>query len=299
MSAGNIRSALDGLTVHDAMTKLICYLNWNASIQQAIRHTIKYKVNSVLILDDKGKAIGVVSKTNILGGYYVGLPVTAPLQAVMVVPPIFCHINDSLDSALDVMRQRNVHRLYVIEDQPGRVVGVLAYPDILGMLYRYCHRCDRSTLRMAGSGSATGKLSDYFRVRELMNPAFQVHREDESLLQVMDSISVHHSRTILITGYDDRPQGVVSITDLILAYMHGVSSGDCAKTIMRTPVLFCDYEEPLLLAVKKMIFFDLDSLYVCKDEPSNIVGIVTLADVARVRSGSCRACKLSRIDLND
>jgi hypothetical protein len=47
-----------------------------------------------------------------------------------------------------------------------------------------------------------------------------------------------------------------------------------------------------------MIFSDLDSLYVHRDSPTNIVGVLTLADVARLRSGSCRACMISRIEMN-
>jgi len=298
MSIVDLRSPLDVLTVREAMQRLRCYLDRNASIQQGIRHTLKYKINSILIFGERNDAIGVVSKTNILGAYYVGLPIATPLNAIMVSPPLTCRLNDSLDSALDMMRNRSVHRLYVFGDEPNKVVGVLTYPDILGMLYRYCHKCERSTLRLAESGS-TGKLSDYFRVCELMNPVFQVHREDESLMQVMDSISAHHSGAVLIKSHDDLPQGVVSTTDLIIAYMHGIPSYTAAKTIMSTPVLSCDYDEPLLMVIKKMIFFDLDNLYVYKDRSTNIVGLVTLSDVARVRSGSCRACKTSRIDLDD
>jgi CBS domain-containing protein len=298
MSIVNPGSALDGLTAQEAMQRLRCYLDRNASIQQGIRHTLKFKINSILILDERKDAIGVVSKTNILGAYYVGLPITTPLDAIMVAPPITCPLNDPLDSALDMMRNRSVHRLYVLGNEPNKVVGVLTYPDILGMLYKYCHKCQRSTLRL-GESESNSKLSDYFRICELMNPEFPVHREDESLMNVMESISAHHSGAVLIKSHDDIPQGVVSTTDLIIAYMHGVPSYAAAKTIMSSPVLSCDYDEPLLMAIKKMIFFDLDSLYVHKDSSANIVAIITLSDVARVRSGSCRACKTSRIHLDD
>ena len=279
------------------MRKLICYLGRNASIQQAIRHSIKYKVNAVLIIDERNDAAGVVSKTDIMGAYYIGLPVTTSVDAIMAAPPIFCHLDDSLDSALDVMRNRGLHRLYVVGEEPRKVVGVLAYADILGMLYRYCHKCERSTVRLEGPGS-TSKLADYFKVCELMSPAFQVHRADDSLMQVMESISAHHSKTVLIKSRDDLPLGVITTTDLIIAYMHGVPSQAEARTIMTAPLHSCDYDEPLLTAVKQMIFCDLDSLYVYKDSTTNIVGLVTLADVARVRSGSCRACMISRIDLD-
>ncbi len=120
--------------------------------RQAIRQTIKYKLNAVLIIDQNEEAIGVVSKTNILGAYYAGLPITMPLDAIMAAPAITCRLTDSLDSALDTMRGARVQRLYVVGDEPSRVVGALAYPDILGMLYRYCHQCERSMLRLGRRG---------------------------------------------------------------------------------------------------------------------------------------------------
>jgi signal-transduction protein with cAMP-binding, CBS, and nucleotidyltransferase domain len=298
MSIIERESVLSGLTVREAMRRLICCLSRDASIQQAVRHTVKYKINAVLIHDEKKEAIGVVSKTNIICAYYAGLPITAPLDAIMVAPPIFCRLSDSLDSALDLMRSARVQRLYVIGEQPRNVVGVLAYPDVLGILYKYCHKCERSTLRQMEYGPPD-QLADHFKVCELMNPAFQVHGEHDSLMQVMESMSANRSRTVLIKGGDGLPRGVVTTTDLILAYMHGVPSKTEAASVMSTPAYSCDYDEPLLGAVRRMIFRDLDSLYVHKGTPSNVVGVVALADVARVRSGSCRACIVSRINLND
>jgi hypothetical protein len=44
-----------------------------------------------------------------------------------------------------------------------------------------------------------------------------------------------------------------------------------------------------------MIFFDLHRLFVWKDDPKNLVGVLSLSDAARFRSGTCRACLTSRI----
>ena len=290
--------ALSGLTVRQVMRKLICYLNRDASIQQAIRHTIKYKVNAVLIHNEKGEAIGVVSKVNILGGYYAGLPITAPLDAIMVTSPLFCRVNDSLDSALDLMRRARVQRLYVVGEEPRKVIGVLAYADILGMLYKYCHQCNRRTLREIES-DCPRKVADHFRVCELMNPAFRIHEEHDNLMQIMETMSVNRLRTVLIKDEAGFPRGVVTTTDLTLAYMHGIPTSATAGSVMSKPARTCDHDELLIDAIRKMIFYDLDSLYVRKEGPASIVGVVTLAEVARVRSGSCRACMISRIDLNE
>lgn len=298
MSIIERENVLSGLTVRQAMRKLVCCLHKDALIQQAIRHSIKYKVNAVLIHNEKGEAIGVVSKANILGAYYAGLPITAPLDAIMVAPPLFCQVHDSLDSVLDHMRRAGVQRLYVLGEEPRKVIGVLAYADILGMLYKYCHQCDRRTLRETDS-DCPKKVADHFRVCELMNPNFRIHEERDDLMRIMETMSAHRLRTVLIKDKEGLPCGVVTTTDLVLAYMHGVPGSATAGSVMSTPAHTCDCGEFLIQAVRKMIFCDLDSLYVYRDGVANIVGVVTLADVARVRSGSCRACMISRIDLNE
>ena len=53
----------------------------------------------------------------------------------MVGPPLLCRQEDSLDAALDIMRSQRIHRLYVHGEDPWRAAGVLAYPDIVGMLF--------------------------------------------------------------------------------------------------------------------------------------------------------------------
>jgi signal-transduction protein with cAMP-binding, CBS, and nucleotidyltransferase domain len=289
-------NVLKGLTVQDAMRRMVIKLPREALVEQAIRYTIKFKANALLIINEEHEAMGVVSKTDLMGAYYAGLPLDTPVEAIMVGSPLFCHQQDSLDKALDTMRAARIHRLYVWDDQPQRAVGVLAYPDIVGLLYRYCHRCKRSILRPreVTSGEA---LADRFRVREVMTASVRSHGEDEDLVTLMESLSTYRFGAVLITGADGLPVGVVSKTDLMIAYKHGITTDTPAKAIMNSPVGSCDHNELLAVAVQKMIFSDIHRCFVHKDEPTDIVGVLSLSDAARVRSGSCRACVSSRIEI--
>jgi CBS domain-containing protein len=289
-------SVLRALTVREAMRRLICHLDKDATIQQAIRYAIKYKVNAILITSESNEAIGVVSKSNFLGAYYVGLPLNIPLEAILVAPPLFCHVNDSLDTALDMMRTRKVHRLYVQGEEPLKAIGVLAYPDILGILYRYCRKCEYSRLQSPPCDS--GKtMEDHFRVGDLMNASFPSHGTTASLMLLMESIVAQdRSHTVLITGENATPIGVVSTFDLILAYLHEIPLNSPASVVMSAPVHACDYDDPLVIAIQKMVFLDLHNLFVHRGIPENIVGTISLSDAAMARSGSCRACIITRIN---
>ena len=290
------KDVLKGLTVQEAMRRQVIRLPWEAPLAQAIRYTIKYKVNAVLSTDENGLGLGVVSKTDLMGAYYAGLLIDTPVAAVMVGPPLFCQPEDTLDAALDVMRDHRVHRLYVRGDTVEHIIGVLAYPDIVGLLYRYCARCDRS---LKGKARAKGPPLDRFAVRDVMTPQVYAHQEDDTLQTVMEGLAAHRFGAVLITGADGSPAGVVSKTDLIGAYLHGVSAEAAANTVMNAPVAAVDGDAPLAAALKTMIFADFHRLFVYKDSPEKLVGVLSLSDVARFRSGTCRACLVSRIRVED
>ena len=289
------QNVLQGLTVQAAMRRQIVALPRQAPLEQAVRFSIKYKVNALLITGEHQEALGVVSKTDLMGAYYADLPLNTPCQTVMVGPPRFCREEETLDAALDNMRRHRVHRLYVQGEAPGRAAGVLAYPDIVGLLYRYCLNCGKS-LR---AKSRAASLPDRFRVREVMTPEIFGHREDETLHQVMEGLAANRLGAVLIRDQEGLPQGVVSKTDLILAYKHGVPATAPAKEVMNAPVQVVDAAGELAAALKTMIFTDVHRIFVYQDSPRNLVGILSLSDVARFRSGTCRACLASRIKLEN
>jgi CBS domain-containing protein len=172
-------------------------------------------------------------------------------------------------------------------------VGVLAYPDIVGMLYRYCTNCQKSIRRKSGSGP----LPDRFRIREVMTPEIYGRREDDSLQQVMEGLAAHRFGAVLIRDGKGAAVGVVSKTDLILAYKHGVPAASPARLVMNAPVQAVDADGELVDALKTMIFADVHRVFVYQESPRNLVGTLSLSDVARFRSGTCRACLVSRIKI--
>ncbi|MEJ2672087.1 MAG: CBS domain-containing protein [Deltaproteobacteria bacterium] len=292
MASNDRQNVLKDLTVREAMRRLTIHLPGEASLEQVISYAIKFKVNAILITAADGEALGVVTKTDLMGAYYAGLPLASPAASIMVGPPRFCHLEDSLDAALDQMRTHKIHRLYV-RQEGRRAVGVLAYPDITGLLYRYCHRCDRNLRRK--SPESAHSLADRFRLREVMTPGVYAHPETDSLLQVMEGLAAHRFGALLITGADGDPVGVISKTDLILAYKHRLPAEVQAQAVMTRGVQACDCDDILVNALRRMIFSDISRLFVYKESPRRIVGVFSLSDAARFRSGTCRACVSSRI----
>ena len=294
---GTIRNTniLSELVVKTAMRRQIVKLLPEASLEQCIRHFIKFKVNGLLVSDEQDTITGVVSKTDIMGAFYAGLPIESPVLDVMSSPPLFCREDESLEQVLNTMRESRVYRLYV-HNAMAKVSGVIAYPDIVGVLYTYCRECPQSRWQHNRHSEGSGGPRR-FKVKEIMTPSVTTFSVYDTLMTIMEGLSANKIGAVLICNQEDQPTGVVSKTDLILAYRRGVSTDLAASQIMNTPIQRVNQEECLENALQQLIFSQLHRIFVFKGEPDNFVGVLSLSDAARMHSGSCRACIMSRIRL--
>jgi CBS domain-containing protein len=296
MANASGKSVLSNATVKEAMRVQIFSLPGTVPISHGIRHLIKYKINAFLVTEEDGSPVGVVSKTDIVGSYYAGLPIEWSVDQIMVSPPIFCRSGDSLESALDMMRSHRVYRLYVLHEGEDKVVGALAYPDIVGLLYGYCRSCDRSIANRKTGLQDNSELR--IRVRDIMTDSIIWFYQHDDLFQIMEGISEHRCGAVLIKNRDESPISVISKTDLILAYARGIPPETLAKDVLSSSrVLSCEENTFLEDAIRKMILTDLQRLFVWRESMENVVGVISLSDAARIRSGSCHACISSRIRL--
>jgi CBS domain-containing protein len=286
---------LSDVTVREAMRVQVYSLLSTLPISHGIRHLIKYKINAFLVHGEDGSPVGVVSKTDVMGAYYAELPLESPLEHVMVSPPIYCDPGDSLESALHTMRSHRIYRLYVRSEPENKVVGALAYPDIVGLLYGYCRSCDRSrTNRKTALPENTDEMR--IRVKDIMTGPVVWYYDQDKLSTIMEGLSEHRCGAVLIKDRADIPVSVISKTDLVLAYNRGIPVQTLASTILSSHrVIACEECSFLEDAIRKMILSDLQRLFVWDKVPENIVGVISLSDAARIRSGSCHACISSRI----
>lgn len=285
------QSVLTGLQVRDAMRRNVHFLAADAPIADCIRRMIKYKRNALLVVESAGKPAGVVSKTDLMGAYYADLPLETALGDVMAGPPRFCFPDDGLEEALDLMQQNGIHRLYVLGAEPGEIAGVLSFADIVGLLYRYCRFCTKSLRKTQKPGAAMPRLA----VREVMSPLAASCNAQDPVEMVVEILSSHRLGAVLVESGQCDPVGVISKTDLMVAYLHGVSTGTLAEKIMTSPVAACSAEALLSEAIQQMLLKDVQRLFITAPDAAAVIGVLSLSDAARFRSGTCRACVASRI----
>lgn len=290
------KDTLTGLKVKHAMRKQLIVLQPDDTIDCCIQYLIKYKINALLIGQDGKSPLGVVSKTDIMGAWYAGMPLSSPIEMIMNSPPLLCSKEDTLDSALNTMRENNIYRLYVLDEGSESAVGAVAYPDIVGLLYSYCSKCDQGLFNRRGD-SLQDKVKRY-KVSEIMTQNVASCREEERLESVVEIISSLKIGALLVADSQNYPKGVISKTDIILCYRHGLDLDLPAARIMSTPAALCLQDVPVESAIKSMILNDVHRLFVIPKKNQPISGIISLSDAARLRSGSCHACVSSRIKVD-
>lgn len=291
----SLQNTLSSIAVGDCMRSRINRLSRTSTISGAIGTLIKYKIGGLLVMDEDQPPAGVVSKTNLVAAYYASMPLDSPLEHIMTSPPLFCKTGDPLASALETMKDNQVYRLFVKDSGDGSVVGALAYPDIVGLLYEFCSSCEHSLLRR--KNDPAGHPIKRLRIGDCMTRGVESVAADEALHQVLEKLSMHHMGAILVTDDSGRGAGVISKTDLILAYNHAVSLDTTAADIMTAPVRFCREGDMLEEAIRRMIYSDVHRLFVRDSDTDDIIGVFSLTDAARTRSGSCLACISSRIEV--
>lgn len=287
------KDTLTGLRVKHAMRKQLVMIQPGDTINCCIQYLTKYKFNALLAGVRDETPVGVVSKTDVMGAWYAGLPLNTPSEMIMNSPPLFCYPDDTLDVALNVMKDGCTHRLYVLNPDNETAIGILAYPDMVGLLYRYCSRCEQGLFTKVQTEPKEGV--ERYQVQEIMTTAIESCLLEDTLETVVEILSASSVGAILVADKDNYPKGVISKTDIILCYRHGTGLDVQAHEIMSTPVAQIRQDMPVESAIKTMILKDIHRIFVVPKKHQPVTGIISLSDAARLRSGSCHACISSRI----
>jgi CBS domain-containing protein len=288
------RNVMKGLLANEAMQRRVLQLPKNASLGKCINQLIKFKLNGLVVMDSALCPVGVVSKTDLVGAFYGGLPVESLLGDIMNGPLLTCFPDDEVEVCLNLMRTNGVHQLYVQGAEPCSIVGMLSYSDVAGLLYRYCRSCPRSTIRKA-ERSDDLNWAQPLTVKEIMTKSVISRSEEDSLAKVIEKLMAHRLGAVLVRDAHGRARGVISKTDIIVSYNHGTSLEVEARSVMQSPVVSCDQQSPLTEALRHMFLNDVQHLFIHDGDAGHIIGVLSLSDVAQVRSGSCRACSASQI----
>ncbi len=285
MKKERLNKILKELKIKDIMHKKIIKLYENKTICDAISYMIKYKINDILVTSANETPIGIISKDDLLGSYYIEFPTNTPIASIISSPVTSCPNNTSLNEALDAMAKHRILSLYVTEG--NKIVGLLTYPDIIGTIYKFCFSCPKNRFQ-----NHRDIHERFIKVKDVMSRKIFKISIKNSIKDAIEVFLNKESEIILVEKHN-KPYGVITKTDLIRAYKHGILIDTLLDKVTKERIIFCFEEDSLIKALKLMIVTDVQNLIVFKSSDT-ATGFLSLKAAAQLRSGSCKACKSSR-----
>lgn len=118
-------------TVSDVMSHAIVTCPPDTSLQAAARAMTERHSRSIVVVDEHGRAVGVITGNDLLCLYAPGQP--AATVADLMSPPITCEADLPLAAAADLIISHEVHRLVVTDAShpSGGPIGVVSTADIV------------------------------------------------------------------------------------------------------------------------------------------------------------------------
>ncbi len=132
------------LAVADVMTAGVVSFAEEASLAEVVEGLIAHRFGAVLVCGERGRATGVVSKTDLIRAYHHGAALEGRARSVMSAPVAACDQRDSLWDALRTMFLKDVQRLFVHAGDPGVVTGALSLSDAARVRSGSCRACTPS-----------------------------------------------------------------------------------------------------------------------------------------------------------
>jgi len=124
-------------SVSEIMTRKLEKINSAATAQEVAKKMSEIKVSSLLVTDDTGKPMGIVTERNLVRKVVADKlkPSAVNVQQIMFSPPVTIDPGSSMEIAADIMNQNKVKHLLVVENEDlNKPLGIISATDFAGYL---------------------------------------------------------------------------------------------------------------------------------------------------------------------
>jgi len=118
------------LRVSDIMVKEVVTAKKDEKIKDVALRMYEKKVGSVVVVDEEGKPVGIITERDMVYVCARGLSPDTPAWMVMTENPVTINENALVTQAMEKMRQLDIRHLPVV-DSTGKLVGIISFRDVL------------------------------------------------------------------------------------------------------------------------------------------------------------------------
>ncbi len=312
---------LDTKTVRELMHYGAITVSANTAIDEVARRMANYRIHAIVVVDEAGYAIGLVSQTDIvLARQGRTSEQLAQLKTgdIMTRKLITCKPGAKVSEAVTLMTRNRIHRLVVADERQGKLwpIGILSMTDVINFGMGLPTMAEESG-GMAGGLAALGDVyeptpprpskmtpptpkagpplsPDVSTVREVMHYGVISCHPDTSVSEVAHRMLGNRISAVIVVDADGYLAGVVSQTDLVLARQGRTPEQLAALTaadILTPNVVTCTIDANLSQAITLMTRNHIHRLVVVDFRHNKPwpLGIVSMTDIVRQTLGGGEA----------
>ena len=123
------KKPLGKILVGDVMSKNLVTTNVDSTIKECAKLMKKNGISSVVMVNSRGKLVGVVTKTDLVGTFLVQSTASLEISKVMTKKVITVSPEDSIFEVESLLFNNNIRRIVVIKNKIP--IGIITYRDFI------------------------------------------------------------------------------------------------------------------------------------------------------------------------
>ena len=103
----------------------------DSTMKDMVHDMLARRAGSLLVVDGDGRTVGIVTDRDLLRNLRAGGPEweSVKISEIMSHDVVFCSIGDTIDQVMEVMTERRIRHLPVMDG--GQLAGVVSIGDIM------------------------------------------------------------------------------------------------------------------------------------------------------------------------
>lgn len=120
------------MTIADVMTKSVISVDASMTVNESAKMMEDAKVGAIIVMEHNSP-VGIVTDRDFAVKVAAhAYPITTPIKQIMSSPLLSINSDETVRTAADLMHDRNIRKLPVIDDD--HVIGIITATDIVNLL---------------------------------------------------------------------------------------------------------------------------------------------------------------------
>lgn len=207
--------ALNEIPVKHVMQKNVVLISdgFEDHFNQCATRMETFKIGAVVLVDDSGTLIGIVTKTDITKAFSMVYGGKFKVKEFMTKGAVTCRKSDSLKFAVDVLNRNEISRLVVTDDE-GKPKGLISTNTFL----THSDYFSKGTTRSRDYLLPVGK-GEKLTVSDLMSDEILTISDEEDLATAANAMIKNKIGGIPVVDSKKNLVGVVSKFDVVRAFI--------------------------------------------------------------------------------